>query len=181
MIFTYANVGLYGLKATFGRIARSPRGVCYSVCHIGPLTANFEDLLLAYSVLAGPSDEDPFSSAQPPVHAASLTGDIRGLRIGVYEAHLQNSAPEVLQSVRSAISILESKGAVIVNISIPHLHIINKAHSLVITSEIGGGSFKHFKSHFFDYSPEVMLMFGKFFRYEKYHHFSDHHLIINIW
>lgn len=153
--------GLYGLKATFGRIARSSHGVCYSVCHVGPLTANFEDLVLAYSVLAGPSEEDPFSRAQPPVHAADLlSNDVRGLRIGVYPEHVDNSALEVRESVRAALSLLKSRGAVIVNITIPHLHVINKAHSLVITSEIGGGSFKHFKSHFFDYSPEVMLMFG---------------------
>lgn len=131
------------------------------MCHIGPLTASFEDLILAYSVLAGPSDEDPFSVNQPPIHAAGLmSNDVSGLRVGVYPEHIENSSPEILESVRAALTFLESRGVVVVNITIPHLHVINKAHSIVITSEIGGGSFKYFKSHFFDYSPEVMLMFG---------------------
>ena len=155
--------GLYGLKATFGRIARNPCGTCYSVCHIGPLTATFEDLVLSYSLIAGPSEKDVFSKNQPPVHAANLlSGDVKGLRVGVYHDHIKNSSPDVYKSVLSAIKLLESKGAVIVNITIPHLHVINKAQQIIITSEIGGGSFKNFGSHFYDYSPELWLMFGTF-------------------
>ena len=152
---------MYGLKATFGRIPRTPRGSCYSVCHIGPLTANFDDLVLAYSVLAGPSEDDLSSQHQPPVHAADLlSADVRGLRIGVYPEHLANSSPEIFRAVTDSIAVLQARGAVIVNITLPHLHIINKAHTVVITTEIGGGSYPNLHDHFNDYSPEVQLVFG---------------------
>lgn len=125
------------------------------------MTANLNDLALAYAILSGADAEDPFSKNQPPVHFDGLMNkDVKGLRIGVFKEHFENASPEIVKSVRAAVKVLEQKGAVIVNIDIPYLHIMAKAQTLIITGEIAGALRKDMKNHFYDYSPEMHIVFG---------------------
>jgi aspartyl-tRNA(Asn)/glutamyl-tRNA(Gln) amidotransferase subunit A len=83
--------GLYGLKASFGRIPLYPgcRDTRYpgfsgweSLEHIGPLTRTVEDSALMLDVLAGPDPRDRFSLPREARPFADLDApDISGLRI----------------------------------------------------------------------------------------------------
>jgi aspartyl-tRNA(Asn)/glutamyl-tRNA(Gln) amidotransferase subunit A len=83
--------GLYGLKASFGRIPLYPgcRDTRYpgfsgweSLEHIGPLTRTVEDAALLLDVLAGPDSRDRFSLPREARPFADLDEpDVRGLRI----------------------------------------------------------------------------------------------------
>src|SRR5690606_29459644 len=73
-------------------------------------------------IMAG---HDPLDSTSMPVetpdYTAALTGDVRGLRIGVpKEYFIAGMQAEVEAAVRAAIAHLESLGAQIVDISLPH-------------------------------------------------------------
>ena len=83
--------GLYGLKASFGRIPLYPgcRDTRYpgfsgweSLEHIGPLTRTVQDAALMLDVLAGPDSRDRFSLPREARPFADLDEpDVRGLRI----------------------------------------------------------------------------------------------------
>ena len=84
-----AFCGLFGLKATFGRISR--RGTFPFVAsfdHIGPLARSAEDLALAYDAMSGPDPHDAWCDPRPaePV-AATLGASVEGLRIAVADGH----------------------------------------------------------------------------------------------
>jgi Asp-tRNA(Asn)/Glu-tRNA(Gln) amidotransferase A subunit family amidase len=63
-----AFCGLYGLKATFGRISnKGCADLALTVGSYGPIAATVDDLALAYSVIAGPDTEDKHTLLQPPL------------------------------------------------------------------------------------------------------------------
>ena len=77
--------GVTGLKPTYGRVSRT--GVlplAWSMDHVGPMTRTVADSALMLRVMAGYDPADPSTSVLPvPDYLAALTGDIKGLRVGV--------------------------------------------------------------------------------------------------
>lgn len=80
-----AFCGIAGLKPTYGLVSR--RGVyplAFSLDHVGPMCWTSRDCALMLQAIAGHDPDDPGSADRPvPDYAAALTGDVRGLRIGV--------------------------------------------------------------------------------------------------
>ena len=80
-----ALCGIAGLKPSYGRVSR--RGVIpnsFTFDHAGPLAWTVEDCAILLQCIAGHDPCDFTSSRRPvPDYRAALTGDIRGLRIGV--------------------------------------------------------------------------------------------------
>ena len=109
-----ALCGLAGIKPTYGRVSR--RGVfpnTFSMDHCGPLTRSAEDIALFLKVIAGFDPQDPGSEDLPvPDYPAALTGDVRGLRIGVAEDWYRGGAhPDVAPAVDAAVDVLRGLGA----------------------------------------------------------------------
>lgn len=110
--------GLYGLKASMGRIplypgARDERypGVSgwESIEHIGPLTRTVADAALMMSVAAGPDMRDRHSLPKADFEwMECLRGDLRGVRVA-YSADWGYAAvdPEVRRIVGQAVKIFE--------------------------------------------------------------------------
>lgn len=104
-----ALCGIVGLKPTYGLVSRAGlTPLAWSMDHPGPMTRTVEDSALAMNVIAGFDPQDPASArVDVPDYTASLTGNVRGLRIGVpkefFEAPLD---PEIGQSVHDAIALL---------------------------------------------------------------------------
>ena len=88
--------------------------------------------------LAGVDPRDSTCSARPvPDYERALTGDVKGLRIGVpKEYFVEGMEPEV-ESVRArgARAILQKLGARTVEISLPHTSYAVAAYYLVATAE----------------------------------------------
>ncbi|MCW8088442.1 amidase [Sabulicella glaciei] len=111
-----ALCGLVGLKPTYGLVSR--RGVmpnAFGWDHVGPMTWTVEDCALALQVLAGHDPGDP-ASAQvvPPDYRAALTGDLRGLRIGVLRHFFEEdlpASPAMAAALEQAFAVLRSLGA----------------------------------------------------------------------
>ena len=84
--------GLYGLKASFGRVplypgCRDPRypgmSSWESLEHIGPMTRTVEDSALLLSVIAGPDDRDRHSlPAANFDYLEAMTGGVKGCKVG---------------------------------------------------------------------------------------------------
>ena len=103
-----------GLKPTYGRVSRYGLiAFASSLDQIGPLTQDAADCALVMDAISGYDSNDSTSSPLPlPDLSACLTGDIKGLRLGVpKEYFVQGMQPEVAAAVKEAIGKLEELGA----------------------------------------------------------------------
>ena len=117
-----ALCGIVGLKPTYGLVSRSGlTPLSWSLDHPGPMVRTVEDAALTMNAIAGHDPNDPASArVEVPDYTTALTGDVRGLRIGVVREYFEAPLdPEVEQSVREAIVVLESLGAVVTDVSFP--------------------------------------------------------------
>src|SRR4051794_1471402 len=93
----------------------------WSLDHVGPLTRTVRDSAIVLGAIAGVDPADPFSSAEAvPDYAAALSGDVRGLRIGLPEEHFfERLEPGVGEAVRAAVNSLVALGARADAVSLP--------------------------------------------------------------
>jgi len=111
-----ALCGIVGLKPTYGLVSR--HGVytnSFSFDHAGPMTWTVEDCAIMLQAIAGYDAKDPASAARPvPDYRAALTGDIKGLRIGIVR-HLHEDdcavTPEVSAALEQALKVFSLLGA----------------------------------------------------------------------
>ena len=114
--------GIVGLKPTYGRVSR--RGITvfsWGLDHAGPMARTVEDVAMAMNVLAGHDPADPTSADLPvPDYTRALTGDVRGLRVGVPREYFEMPIdPLVERTVRTAIDRLAGLGAEVTDVSWP--------------------------------------------------------------
>jgi aspartyl-tRNA(Asn)/glutamyl-tRNA(Gln) amidotransferase subunit A len=119
-----AHCGVVGIKPTYGRVSRYGL-VAYasSLDQVGPLARSVADAALLTAGIAGFDPADSTSVPRPvPDYRAVLTGDIRGLRIGIPAEYGASEGvdPEVLAAVEGAVRTLEGLGAQRVPVSLPH-------------------------------------------------------------
>jgi aspartyl-tRNA(Asn)/glutamyl-tRNA(Gln) amidotransferase subunit A len=111
-----ALCGVTGLKPTYGRVSRA--GVlplAWTMDHVGPMARTAEDCARLLTVIAGFDPADPTTSRRPvPDYTGALTGDVRGVRVGLLEGFfVDETDPEVRAAVETAARALESLGAVV--------------------------------------------------------------------
>jgi len=130
--------GVVGLKPTYGRVSRYGL-VAYgsSLDQIGPIARTAEDAALLLSVIAGHDRRDSTSANQPvPDYLAALDRPIRGLRIGVSEEYFGPGLnDEVRAATQAAIAMLESQGASVMAIHLPHMNYGIACYYLIATAE----------------------------------------------
>jgi aspartyl-tRNA(Asn)/glutamyl-tRNA(Gln) amidotransferase subunit A len=114
--------GVVGMKPTYGRVSRYGMvAFASSLDQCGPFTRSVRDCATVLGALAGHDPRDSTSvEMSVPNYLAALTGEIRGLRLGVPREYFVNGMePGVEASVRAAITLLEGLGAEIVEVSLP--------------------------------------------------------------
>ena len=117
--------GVVGVKPTYGRVSRYGLiAFASSLDQIGPFARTVEDAALLLSAIAGHDRQDATSVALPvPEFAALLSGggDLGGVRVGVAREYaVDGMEPGVAAAVAAAVRRLESLGAEIVEVSLPH-------------------------------------------------------------
>jgi aspartyl-tRNA(Asn)/glutamyl-tRNA(Gln) amidotransferase subunit A len=130
--------GVVGLKPTYSRVSRyGVIAYASSLDQVGPFAKTVRDAAIILRDLAGVDPRDSTCSARAvPDYEAVLTGDIKGLRIGVpREYFIDGIDPEVEQAVRAAIKSYEAMGARTVEISLPHTTYAVAAYYIVATAE----------------------------------------------
>jgi aspartyl-tRNA(Asn)/glutamyl-tRNA(Gln) amidotransferase subunit A len=132
--------GHSGLKVTFGRVPKFgcvPLG--YSLDSIGPMARTAWDCAALLKVMAGYDARDPTAAQAPvPDYPAALTGQIQGLRIGVPTAYFFDAPeldPEVKSAVLEGIEVLRRAGAVVREVTIPHVEVAKNANNMIWASE----------------------------------------------
>ena len=133
-----AMCGIVGLKPTYGRVSRyGLLAFGSSLDQIGPFTHTARDAAIALGVIAGRDRADATSAAQPADdYEAALTGDIRGLRVGVPSRLLDSGVdPDIASALATALDTLRARGATVVDIELPHAKYAISVYYMVATAE----------------------------------------------
>jgi aspartyl-tRNA(Asn)/glutamyl-tRNA(Gln) amidotransferase subunit A len=133
-----AFCGVCALKPSYGRVSRYGLiAFASSLDQIGVFGRTVEDMAMLLGTIAGHDARDSTSMNVPvPDYAAALTGDIRGLRVGVpKEYFIEGMQPDVEQTVRAAIEQMAALGAEIREISLPHTEYALPVYYLIAPSE----------------------------------------------
>jgi len=118
-----ALCGCVGLKPTYGRVSRYGLvAFASSLDQIGPITKDVMDAALLMNVIAGVDPCDSTSLDEPvPDFTANLEKGIKGLNLGLpKEYFIEGLDPKVAKTVRAAVEHLQSLGAEVIEISLPH-------------------------------------------------------------
>lgn len=129
--------GVTGLKTSYGRVSRYGL-IAYgsSLDTVGVLARSAADILPVYASIAGndPLDATSMPEEVPPVSLENV--DLNGIRIGVpKEYFIEGIQAEVEVAVRDAVSVLESLGCTVDEISLPHTDLALPVYYLIAPAE----------------------------------------------
>jgi aspartyl-tRNA(Asn)/glutamyl-tRNA(Gln) amidotransferase subunit A len=130
--------GIVGLKPTYGRVSRYGLvAFASSLDQIGPLATNVRDAARMLQVISGHDRHDSTSAnVAVPDYEKALTGDIKGLRVGVPpECFGEGLDREVKEKVEAGIRRLADRGAQVVEISLPHTKYVIAVYYIIATAE----------------------------------------------
>ncbi len=135
-----AFCGVIGLKPTYGRVSRSGLiAMASSLDQIGPFGTSVEDVAIVFSRIAGadPLDATTAESGNGKLFEEYLTGDIKGLRIGVPKEYFSEQLDSrVRKATLAALERFKSLGATVTEISLPHSTSALPVYYILMPSEV---------------------------------------------
>jgi aspartyl-tRNA(Asn)/glutamyl-tRNA(Gln) amidotransferase subunit A len=133
-----ALCGVVGLKPTYGRVSRHGlTAFASSLDQIGPITKTVRDAALLLQVMAGLDPNDSTTLQAPvPDYQGPLETELRGIRLGLpKEYFLEGIDREVRLAIEAAVSHLQSLGAEIIEVSLPHTAYAIDAYYIIAPAE----------------------------------------------
>lgn len=146
-----AFCGVVGMKPTYGLVSRYGLvAFASSLDQIGPLTRDVEDAALFLNAMAG---HDPMDSTSANIETPDFTSfigrDIKGLRIGLPKEFFGEGADaDVRESIKAAITQLESLGAETVEVELPHSDYAVATYYLCATAEASSNLARYDGAHY---------------------------------
>ena len=133
-----AHCGVAGLKPTYGRVSRNGLvAFASSFDCMGPIGQSVEDCALLLNHMAGRDERDSTSaSARVPDYAQALTGDVRGVRIGLPKEYFADGLDDGIRSmIEECVRGLEREGAIVREVSLPRTEYGVAAYYILTTAE----------------------------------------------
>jgi aspartyl-tRNA(Asn)/glutamyl-tRNA(Gln) amidotransferase subunit A len=133
-----AFCGVVGIKPTYGRCSRwGVVAFASSLDQAGPFARTVEDCALLLQAMAG---HDPLDSTsadlEVPDWAGTLTGDVRGLRVGLPREYRVDGMPAEIDAVwQKGADWLRAQGAEVVEVSLPHTKYALPTYYIVAPAE----------------------------------------------
>ncbi len=131
-------VGVLGLKPTYGRNSRYGLvAFASSLDQIGIFARKVEDVARVLGVIAGRDPRDATTADVPvPDYTASLTGDLKGARLGFPRALFgEGLDEEVGNAVKGVVDVYRDLGAEIVDVVLPHAKYAIAVYYIIATAE----------------------------------------------
>ncbi len=158
--------GLVGIRPSWGRVSRyGVLGASWSMDTVGPISRTTADCAMTLGAIAGYDPKDPSTWDVPvPDYLSMLTGEIRGLKVGVIRERVDTEAvdPEVRDNVVQAIAVLGELGADIQEVSIPLIvHSAAISNTIILTDAAGvhrQGIDEHLGEY--DHNIQIRLLVG---------------------
>jgi len=133
-----ALCGVVGMKPTYGLVSRYGLvAFASSLDQIGPITKDVTDCANLLQIIAGHDAMDSTSlNVEIPDYNQALTADIKGLKVGIVkELTAEGIAEGVRQVITDSVKKLEEAGAVVGEVSLPHLDYALSAYYIIAPSE----------------------------------------------
>ncbi|HEY9538865.1 MAG TPA: amidase family protein, partial [Kiloniellaceae bacterium] len=133
-----AFCGIVGIKPTYGRCSRwGIVAFASSLDQAGPMARTVRDSAIMLRAMAGYDPKDSTSvNAAVPDYEAALTGDIKGMKIGIpKEYRVDNMPDEVDRLWQQGIEWIEAAGAEAVEISLPHTRYALPTYYIIAPAE----------------------------------------------
>jgi aspartyl-tRNA(Asn)/glutamyl-tRNA(Gln) amidotransferase subunit A len=130
--------GIVGVKPTYGRCSRwGIVAFASSLDQAGPMTRTVRDAALMLKVMCGHDPKDSTSAALAvPDFEAALTGDVRGLRIGIPKEYRVDNMPAEIDALwQRGIDWLKAAGAEPVEISLKMTKYALPAYYIIAPAE----------------------------------------------
>lgn len=133
-----AFCGIVGLKPTYGAVSRYGLiAFASSLDQIGPLTNDVRDAGLVMNAIAGYDHRDSTSANVVHEDYTRLIGkDISGVKIGVPAEYLgEGVSPAIKEQIAKVRALLEAKGAIVEDCSLPTTNYAIPAYYLIAPAE----------------------------------------------
>jgi aspartyl-tRNA(Asn)/glutamyl-tRNA(Gln) amidotransferase subunit A len=133
-----AFVGIAGIKPTYGRCSRwGVVAFASSLDQAGPMARDVRDCAILLQSMAGYDAKDATSLLEPvPDFEAALTGDLRGVRVGVPKEYRLDGMDATVAAVwDEGLRWAKAAGATIVDVSLPHTKYALPAYYIIAPAE----------------------------------------------
>ena len=133
-----ALTGVVGVKPTYGRVSRyGVTAFASSLDQVGPLTKTVRDSALILKAIAGADPHDSTCLNEPvPDYTADLPDNLKGIRLGLAREYMVEGVdPQVKAAVDKAVQHLQSLGAEVTEVSLPHTEYAIAVYYIVATAE----------------------------------------------
>jgi aspartyl-tRNA(Asn)/glutamyl-tRNA(Gln) amidotransferase subunit A len=129
--------GVVGVTPTYGRVSRYGLvAFASSLDHIGPFARNVHDAATVLEVMAGRDPLDSTSAEAPvPNYAAAMTGDVRGMKLGVPLEYMKHATGETAELTHKAIDRLRALGCDVRDVSMPATDYAIATYYVICTAE----------------------------------------------
>ena len=153
--------GTVGFKPTYGRISRFghvPGDGGFSTNHLGVFSKTVRDCALILQAVAGKDPKDPNSADEPvPDYGDRLGGGIEGLRVGIVKDYFDRYMTRaVREAFTEAQRQLESLGATLVEVKVPHLDTTRFVWPCITRPENVVENLPYLTARPRDYSPRLL-------------------------
>jgi aspartyl-tRNA(Asn)/glutamyl-tRNA(Gln) amidotransferase subunit A len=133
-----AESGVVGVKPSYGRVSRfGVVAFASSLDQVGPLAKTVRDAALIMNAIAGSDPQDTTCLDQPvPDYTAALGHDLDGIRLGLPREYMVKGVdPQVKKAVDAAVQQLQTLGAKIIEVSLPHTDYAIAVYYILATAE----------------------------------------------
>ena len=127
-----------GMKPTYGRCSRwGVVAFASSLDQPGPMTRTVRDCAIMLRAMAGHDPKDSTSVPRPvPDYEKALTGDIRGLKVGIPKEYRLDGMPAEIEALwQQGIAWMKAAGCELRDISLPHTKYALPAYYIVAPAE----------------------------------------------
>ena len=135
-----SNCAIVGMKPTYGRVSR--QGViplAFSLDTLGPMTRTVSENAHLLNIIAGYDETDPASAnVEYPDFTKELETGIKGMKLGVVRHFFTEDLiahPHVTRAVEDALTVFESLGAQVRDISTAPLREFADCNRIILESE----------------------------------------------
>jgi aspartyl-tRNA(Asn)/glutamyl-tRNA(Gln) amidotransferase subunit A len=129
--------GIVGVTPTYGRVSRYGLvAFASSLDHIGPFGQNVRDAAAVLEVMAGHDPLDSTSAEAPvPNYAAAMTGNVRGMKLGVPVEYMKHATGETAALIYKAIDQFRALGCEVRDVSMPATDYAVATYYIIATAE----------------------------------------------
>ena len=129
--------GVVGVTPTYGRVSRyGLAAFASSLDHIGPFGRTVADAATLLHVIAGHDPLDSTSAEAPvPDYAADLTGDVRGMKLGLPREYMKDATGDTVTQIEKSVERFRVLGCEVRDISLPTTAYAIDVYYVIATAE----------------------------------------------